>query len=281
MAEVTASLVKELRDKTGAGMADCKRALDESNGDMTTAIEWLRKRGAASAAKRADRESNEGVVVTRTSADGKTAAIVEVNCETDFVARNEEFVNFANIIADTVLANDVKTDEDIWNVSIGEKTIGNLRDEILAKFSERIELRRFERISTNGTIAEYIHAGNRLAVLVEFNADVTADTSKPLVRDVAMQVAAMQPAYVNRDQVDDAAIKKEIEIYKQQAIAEGKKEEIAERVATGRLEKFYGEMCLIEQAFVKDPKKTVSDVLKELGSNVTVVSFRRYALGEK
>jgi elongation factor Ts len=281
MAEVTASLVKELRDKTGAGMADCKRALDESNGDMTTAIEWLRKRGAASAAKRADRESNEGVVVTRTSADGKTAAIVEVNCETDFVARNEEFVNFANIIADTVLANDVKTDDDIWNVSIGDKTIGNLRDEILAKFSERIELRRFERISTNGTIAEYIHAGNRLAVLVEFNADVTADTSKPLVRDVAMQVAAMQPAYVNRDQVDDAAIKKEIEIYKQQAIAEGKKEEIAERVATGRLEKFYGEMCLIEQAFVKDPKKTVSDVLKELGSNVTVVSFRRYALGEK
>jgi elongation factor Ts len=180
-----------------------------------------------------------------------------------------------------VLANDVKTDDDIWNVSIGDKTIGNLRDEILAKFSERIELRRFERISTNGTIAEYIHAGNRLAVLVEFNADVTADTSKPLVRDVAMQVAAMQPAYVNRDQVDDAAIKKEIEIYKQQAIAEGKKEEIAERVATGRLEKFYGEMCLIEQAFVKDPKKTVSDVLKELGSNVTVVSFRRYALGEK
>lgn len=281
MAEVTASLVKELRDKTGAGMADCKRALDESNGDMTTAIEWLRKRGAASAAKRADRESNEGVVVTRTSADGKTAAIVEVNCETDFVARNEEFVNFANIIADAVLANDVKTDEDIWNISLGEKTIGNLRDEILAKFSERIELRRFERISTNGTIAEYIHAGNRLAVLVEFNADVTADASKPLVRDVAMQVAAMQPAYVNRDQVDDAAIKKEIEIYKQQAIAEGKKEEIAERVATGRLEKFYGEMCLIEQAFVKDPKKTVSDVLKELGSNVTVVSFRRYALGEK
>lgn len=281
MAEVTASLVKELRDKTGAGMADCKRALDESNGDMTAAIEWLRKRGAASAAKRADRESNEGVVVTRTSADGKTAAIVEVNCETDFVARNEEFVNFANIIADAVLANNVTSDEDIWNISIGDKTIGNLRDEILAKFSERIELRRFERISTNGTIADYIHAGNRLAVLVEFNADVTADASKPLVRDVAMQVAAMQPAYVNRDQVDDAAIKKEIEIYKQQAIAEGKKEEIAERVATGRLEKFYGEMCLIEQAFVKDPKKTVSDVLKELGSNVTVLSFRRYALGEK
>jgi elongation factor Ts len=281
MAEVTASLVKELRDKTGAGMADCKRALDESNGDMNAAIEWLRKRGAASAAKRADRESNEGVVVTRTSADGKTAAIVEVNCETDFVARNEEFVNFANIIADAVLANNVTSDEDIWNISIGDKTIGNLRDEILAKFSERIELRRFERISTNGTIADYIHAGNRLAVLVEFNADVTADASKPLVRDVAMQVAAMQPAYVNRDQVDDAAIKKEIEIYKQQAIAEGKKEEIAERVATGRLEKFYGEMCLIEQAFVKDPKKTVSDVLKELGSNVTVLSFRRYALGEK
>jgi len=151
---ISASQVKDLRDKTGAGMADCKKALEESNGDMQGAIEYLRKRGAASVDKRADREANEGIVVARTSADGSTAAIVEVNCETDFVARNEEFIAFANAICDAVLATDVKSEEQIWETSIGEKTLGNLRDEILAKFSERIGLRRFERISSNGHILE-------------------------------------------------------------------------------------------------------------------------------
>ncbi|HCN04784.1 MAG TPA: elongation factor Ts [Bacteroidetes bacterium] len=283
---ISAQTVKELRDQTGAGMADCKKALEESQGDMQEAIEWLRKRGAASAAKRSDREANEGIVVAKTSADGKIAAIVEVNCETDFVARNDEFVNYANAICDAVLANDVKSEDELWTINVGGKTLGNLRDEILAKFSERIGLRRFERIETNGHITDYIHAGNRLAVLVEFDApSLAADAVKGMARDVAMQVAAMQPQYVNRESVDTAAIAKEIEIYKQQAIQEGKKEDIAERIANGRLEKFYQEVVLIEQTFVKDPSRTVKDILadlaKSIGSDVKVRSFRRYYLGEQ
>lgn len=284
MSAISASLVKDLRDKTGAGMADCKRALEEANGDMQGAIEWLRKRGAASVAKRADREANEGIVVSRTSADGKTAALVEVNCETDFVARNEEFVHFANAIADAVLANPVSSEDELWATPVGDKTLGNLKDEILAKFSEKIGLRRFERITTNGHITDYIHAGSRLGVLVEFDAAPAAD-AKPLTRDVAMQVAAMSPMFVNRSQVDQDTLNKELEIYKAAAIQEGKKEDIAERVAQGKLGKFYEEQVLIEQSFVKDPNRKVSDIVTEIsklsGGTINVVSFRRYNIGEK
>lgn len=265
-------------------MADCKRALEESNGDMQTAIEWLRKRGAASMAKRADRQANEGIVLARTSADGKTAAIVEVNCETDFVARNEEFVAFANAIADAVLNNAVATEEDVWNLSANGKKLTEYRDEILAKFSEKIELRRFERITTNGHITDYTHAGSRLGVLVEFDGTEPSTDAKPLTRDIAMQIAAMQPSFVDRSQVDQSTLAKELEIYRQQAIEEGKKEDIAERIAQGRLGKFYEEQVLIEQTFVKDPSRKVSDVITEIssksGADVKVVSFRRYNLGE-
>lgn len=280
----SAADVKALRDKTGAGMADCKKALDESNGDMQAAIEWLRKRGAASASKRADREAKEGIVVAKTSADGTIAAMVEVNCETDFVARNEEFVNFANAICDTILAQDIKNEDELWNITVGDKTLGNFRDEILAKFSERIELRRFERIVTNGHITDYTHAGSRLGVLVEFDGAKPADAAKALTRDIAMQIAAMQPMFVDRSQVDSSTLEKELEIYKQQAIQEGKKEDIAERIAQGKLGKFYEESVLIEQTFVKDPNRKVSDVVAEIGKvsggDVKVVRFRRFNLGE-
>lgn len=280
----SAADVKALRDKTGAGMADCKKALDESNGDMQAAIEWLRKRGAASASKRADREAKEGIVVAKTSADGTIAAMVEVNCETDFVARNEEFINFANAICDTILAQDITNEDELWNITVGDKTLGNFRDEILAKFSERIELRRFERIVTNGHITDYTHAGSRLGVLVEFDGAKPADAAKALTRDIAMQIAAMQPMFVDRSQVDSSTLEKELEIYKQQAIQEGKKEDIAERIAQGKLGKFYEESVLIEQTFVKDPNRKVSDVVAEIGKvsggDVKVVRFRRFNLGE-
>jgi elongation factor Ts len=280
----SAADVKALRDKTGAGMADCKKALDESNGDMQAAIEWLRKRGAASASKRADREAKEGIVVAKTSADGTVAAMVEVNCETDFVARNEEFVNFANAICDTILAQDIKNEDELWTITVGDKTLGNFRDEILAKFSERIELRRFERIVTNGHITDYTHAGSRLGVLVEFDGAKLGDNTKPLTRDIAMQIAAMQPMFVDRSQVDSSTLEKELEIYKQQAIQEGKKEDIAERIAQGKLGKFYEEQVLIEQTFVKDPNRKVSDVVAEIGKvsggDVKVVRFHRFNLGE-
>ncbi|MFZ9870309.1 MAG: translation elongation factor Ts [Candidatus Kapaibacteriota bacterium] len=281
---ISAADVKNLRDKTGAGMADCKKALDESNGDMELAIEWLRKRGAASAAKRADRDAKEGIVVAKTNADGTVAAMVEVNCETDFVARNEEFVAFANTICDAVLANDVADVDAIWGLSHNGKSLSEYRDEILAKFSERIGLSRFERITTSGHITDYTHAGSRLGVLVEFNGTKPSAESLPMTRDIAMQIAAMQPQFVNRDQVDQGTLDKELEIYRQQAIQEGKKEDIATRIAEGKLTKFYEESVLIEQTFVKDPKKKISDVIAEIskssGGDVQVVKFHRFNLGE-
>ncbi len=281
---VTPQMVKHLRDKTGAGMADCKKALDEASGDMDVAIDVLRKRGAASAAKRADRSANEGLIIAKVSTDGKNAAIVEINCETDFVARNEEFGGFASEVGDAVLNNNPQTAEEIMAINIGAKTLGDLHNEMLSKFSEKIGVKRFKHISTTGTVVEYIHAGNKLAVLVEVNATLN-DKAKSMIRDIAMQIAAMNPMFIDRERVNDVAIKKEIEIYRDQAIQEGKKPEIAERVATGKLEKFYQEQCLVEQAFVKDSSKTINDVLNdvaaEIGSDVKILSFYRYFLGEE
>lgn len=277
-------MVKDLRERTGAGMAECKKALEHSEGSMEGAIEFLRKRGAASAEKRADRNANEGMVVALSSSDLKEAAIVEVNCETDFVARNEEFVQFVDSIASTVLSSKAADENQVWNSSVGGKTLGNLRDEILAKFSEKIELRRFSVVSQpSGYVASYIHPGNKLAVLVEFNQPLS-DAGKVLARDIAMQIAAMRPIAVSREGVDTAVLEKEIEIYKDKALAEGKKPEIAEKIAQGQLNKFYQENCLLEQAFVKDSKMTVNDVVaqigKESGNNVTITAFKRFALGE-
>lgn len=282
---ITAQTVKELREKTGAGMADCKKALEEAGGDMQAAVEWLRKRGAASVAKRADREANEGIVIAKTTADGKSGAIVEVNCETDFVGRNDEFVAFAQAICDAVLVTDFASEDELWNASHDGKTLGNLRDEILAKFSEKIGLRRYARVTSDGFVTDYNHAGSRLGVLIDFSGTNGSEELKPLMRDVAMQIAAMQPLVVERSQVDTSTLEKEIEIYKQQAIQEGKKEDIADRIAQGRLGKFYEENVLLEQVFVKDSSKKVSDVVAEIskvaGSDVKVVSFLRYNLGDK
>jgi elongation factor Ts len=285
MAEISALLVKELRDKTGAGMADCKKALTESDGDMKVAIEILRKKGAASAAKRADRSAKEGIIVSKTSADGKKAAIVEINCETDFVARNAEFVNFADATVDAILNNKVSTLDELNGLKVGEDTVGGKFNEILAKFSENISIRRFERFDSTGFIGDYIHAGSKLAVLVEVNAADLNEKGKVLLRDIAMQIAAMKPDFIDRSVVPQEVLAKEIEIYKQQAIDQGKKEDIADRIAQGRLDKFYQEQCLIEQVFVKDSSKTIADVIKEIsneaGSEVKVTMFRRYFLGEE
>jgi elongation factor Ts len=281
---VTTEMVKTLREQTGAGMADCKKALDETGGDMNAAVDYLRKRGAASAAKRADRDSNEGLVVTKTSADGKTAAIVEVNCETDFVARNEEFVNFANSVAEVVLASAPTSEADLLAANVGGKTLGDLYNEMLAKFSERILIKRFERVTSSGFVMEYIHTGNKLGVLLELTAAPSNDGVRSNMRDIAMQIAAMSPLYVRREEVSTETLDKEKEIYTQQAI-EGKKPDIAAKVAQGRVEKFYQEFCLLEQTFVKDSGKTVTEVLKDIsasnGSTVDVVKFRRYFLGDK
>lgn len=281
---VTPQMVKDLRDKTSAGMADCKKALDEANGDMQEAIEILRKRGAASAAKRADRSANEGIVIAKSSPDGSKSVIVEVNCETDFVARNEEFVKYAEEIANALLNADIKDEESLMAVNIGGKTLGDLHNEILAKFSEKIGVKRFDVIKANGFVADYIHAGNRLAVLLETNLAKVEENVKGMLRDIAMQIAAMNPTYVKREDVKSDHLDKEMEIYRDKAIQEGKTPEIADRIAKGQVEKFYQEQCLLEQSFVKDSKKTVADVVAEIakasGEPAQLLSFRRFFLGE-
>lgn len=280
MANITPQMVKDLREKTGAGMGDCKKALMQTDGDMQAAIDELRKKGAASAAKRADRSANEGVIFAKTSADGKTGVIVEVNCETDFVAMNAAFVEYGDQVADALLANDASNIDELMSIKVGDDTLLGLHNGILAKFSEKIEVRRFEKIVSDGYLNGYIHAGNKLAVLVDTNVANPSDEAKVLIRDIAMQIAAMNPSFVDRTVVSNEIIEKEKALHLEVAINEGKKPEIAERVAEGKINKFFQETCLIEQAFVKDSNKTIADVLKEISPEAKVNSFRRYFLGE-
>lgn len=284
MAQITPQQVKELREKTGAGMADCKNALIEAEGDMKTAIEILRKKGAASAAKRADRSTKEGIIVAKCSKDGKTAAIIELNSETDFVARNELFVQYANQVANAILNNNPKSIDEVFDLKVDGDTIRGLYNEILAKFSENIQIRRFLRIESSGYIAEYTHAGSKLAVLVDTNITEPNDEIISRIRDIAMQVAAMNPLYIDRNSIPKEDLLKEIEIYKAQAITEGKKPEVAEKIAQGRLDKFYLEQCLVEQLFVKDATKTVKDVIAEISNSIgyemKINRFVRFFLGE-
>lgn len=285
MANITPQMVKELREKTGAGMGDCKKALEATAGDMAAAIDELRKKGAASAAKRSDRSANEGLIMAKTTENGKTAVIVEVNCETDFVGRNQEFIDYGEIIADALLKNDAEDVASLMKLKYGNDTVEGIHNGILAKFAEKIEIRRFEKISSKGFISAYIHAGSKLAVLIELDLDNPTEKSKGQIRDIAMQIAAMNPSFVDRSKVTQDVIDKEIAIYKEQAITEGKPQQMAERIAQGRLDKFYGDACLVEQVFVKDSKKTVKDVVAEIsadaGSEVKILSFRRYFLGEE
>ena len=284
MSQITPQMVKELREKTGAGMGDCKQALTDSDGDMNAAIETLRKKCAASASKRSDRSANEGIVGTIVSADGTKAVMVEINCETDFVARNAEFEKYVETVTDAYMNNEAKTLDEIFALKVGTDTILGLHNEILAKFSEKIQIHRFIKIDTKGFVAVYVHAGSKLAVLVDTTASNPSEAIRANIRDIAMQIAAMNPQFVDRTEVDQETIAKEIEIYKEAAIQEGKKPEIAERVATGRLEKFYQEQCLLEQAYVKDGTKTISDIMKDIskdfGSEVKINSFTRFFLGE-
>ncbi len=281
MAEISANMVKDLRTKTGAGMGECKKALVEAEGDMEKAIELLRKKGAASAAKRADRSANEGIVLVITTDDKKTGIVIEVNCETDFVGKNEGFVEYANQLGYAYLNNEVNSIDELMKVKVGNDTIEGLHNEILAKFSEKIEVRRMEKIKTNGYLSAYIHSGSRLGVLLNTNIADPDEKSKATIYDVAMQIAAMNPSFVDRSIVSQEKIDKEIEIYKEQAMNEGKKEDIALRIAQGRLEKYFQENCLIEQAFVKDGSKAVKVILAEANPELKILSFKRYFLGEE
>ncbi|MGE3802319.1 MAG: translation elongation factor Ts [Candidatus Kapaibacterium sp.] len=279
---ITLEDIKNLRERTGAGMADCKKALEEANGDMEGAIDILRKKGAATAAKRADKAADEGMIATAVADDHKSAAVVEINCETDFVARNAEFSTFAEKIANVVLQNNPASEAELLSAEIDGITVEAGLNELLAKFSERIGIRRFERIETNdGFISDYIHGGSRLAVLVELgSAGDDNDKSDRLARDIAMQVAAMNPAHVSRDEFTPEVIEKEREIYREQLAGENKPADIIEKIVNGRVEKFFEESTLLEQSFVKDSSKRIADVMKEHSEGATVRRFIRFNLGE-
>jgi len=281
---VTAAQVNELRKKTGAGMMDCKKALVEANGDMQKAIEILRKKGAAVAAKRAEKSANEGLILTKVADDKKSAAIVEVNCETDFVAKSEDFVSFAQVVLDEVYIKKPASVEELLNDSASTKS---KLDEVLGKVGEKIEISRFANENDSGGMLEdYIHPGSKLGVLVKFSevGDGTDELST-LAKDVAMQIAAMNPICVKREEVPKDTVEREMDIYKELARKEGKPENILEKIAQGRLNKFYQENVLIEQAFIKDNSKTVGELLKEFNSKhnslVKISLFHRFHLGDE
>jgi elongation factor Ts len=275
---VSPELVKKLRDKTGAGMADCKNALEEANGNEEKAIEVLRKKGAASAAKRSDRVAKEGVIVASISEDRKHGVLAEVNSETDFVARNESFVRFAQDIAEAALKVNPNSHEDFLLARLANgATISEEVGAQTGRLGEKLEARRFEMLSEkNGFVTSYIHPGSKLGVLVAISGSTGAQA---LGRDIAMQIAAMNPLYLDRSNVTPEQVEKELEIYRTQSRNEGKKEEIVERIIKNKLEKFYQDNCLVEQSFIKDAAKTINDLLKEAGG-LKVTGFVRMQLGE-
>lgn len=276
---VTSEQVKLLRGKTGAGMMDCKRALEESGGDFEKAIEYLRKKGAATARKRADKMTKEGVIVTRVSADGKLGVVVEINCETDFVARGADFVSFANTVAETIEKHRPSNIHQVLDLSTQNgKKLSDLLNELLTKIGEKIEVRRFTVFdSPDGLIGAYTHMGSKIGVLVELAGMSRSNDGAVISRDIAMQIAAMNPQYIKHEEVSKDIVDREMEIYRTQARNEGKPEQVIDRIATGKLEKFFQEVCLLEQTFIKDPAKTVKELL---GNNFTIRRFQRYHLGE-
>jgi elongation factor Ts len=284
---ITADMVKELRERTGAGMMDCKRALSSADGDMEKAIEILREKGLAAAAKKAGRVASEGLVETYISEDGKVGAIVEVNCETDFVTKNDDFITFTKNIAKQAAHSNAKNIEELQNekyISGGESVKDTLSG-LVAKIGENMNFRRFERFTAdgNGIIKDYIHGGGRIGVLVQLESGKTDDLDE-LAKDLAMQIAAANPLYISRDQVTNETIEKEKEIYKVQAMNEGKPENIAEKRVQGRVQKFFKEICLLEQLWIKDQDYTIQKLLDEkskaIGSKVSVKKFTRYEKGE-
>lgn len=283
--QITASMVKELREKTQAGMMDCKKALGEAEGNMDRAIDILREKGLSKAAKKADRVAAEGLVRVSISQDMKSGAIVEVNSETDFVARNEEFITLVEDLASMALANgpeSVEAFKALEYMGTGENVETAINTKI-ARIGENLNLRRFAKEEATGAVIGYVH-GAKIAVIVNFDSDAAPADLEELGKDVAMQVAAMNPIYVSSADVDPEYIAKEREILTAQAMNEGKPEEIAKKMVEGRLNKQLKEVCLLEQVFVKNSDFTVKQVVenkaKELGKSIKVVNVVRYEVGE-
>ena len=272
MANITAAMVKDLRERSGAGMMDCKKALAETGGDMQKAIDYLREKGIAKAAKKSGRIAAEGACAAFVSADGKIGALAEINCETDFTASNADFRALVKKVTEHI-AKTNPADLDALNASVieGKKTVADIVTEATATIGEKISVRRFVRYETNGKVVSYIHMGGKIGVLVALDGG-----TDELGKDVAMQIAAANPMAVDRDGVDAAELEHEKEVLRKQALEEGKPAKIVDKMVEGRIKKFYKEVCLVEQEFVKDPEKTVQDIL----GKVKVLTFTRYQLGE-
>lgn len=277
MATITAQQVNDLRKATNAGMMDCKNALVEANGDFETAIDILRKKGQKIAAKREDRDANEGVIIAKTSADGKLGVVVCLNCETDFVAKNESFIGLAETITDIALKSAINSAEELVAAGFdGDMTIKDKLIEQTGVIGEKLEISKAYSLKSEQVVA-YNHPGNRLATLVGLN---KADASfEEVGRQVAMQVAAMNPIALNKESVSQEIIDKEIEIGKELAIQEGKPAEMAEKIAQGRLGKFFKENTLLSQEFIRDNKLTVEQFLKSVDKDLTATGFQRIGLG--
>jgi elongation factor Ts len=282
--EITAAKVNELRQKTGAGMMDCKKALVEANGNFEKAIELLRKKGAAVASKRAEKSANEGIVLTKISDDKRFGVMLEVNCETDFVARSEDFGSFANFVLESTVSAKAKNLDELLK---SKPAISEKMSDVMGKVGEKIDVSRVTSEETNdGFIVDYIHPGSKLGVLVMFESiENHYEDFMSIAKDIAMQVAAMKPLCVNREEVSKDIIDKEIDIYKELARKEGKPENILDKIAQGKLTKFYQENCLSEQIYIKDNTKTVSDLLKEFNlkhkTNAKLSRFKRFHLSDE
>ena len=276
MSAITAADINKLRQATGAGMMDCRKALTETNGDFEAAIDWLRKQGQKVAAKRSDREAKEGVIIAQTSADHKTGFVVCISCETDFVSKNAEFVAFAQTIADAAVANNVKTVDELNAVSINGTTVADMINDKLASIGEKIAA-KLERVDAP-YVASYIHGSYRMGVLVGLSTEAAE-----LGRDLAMQIAAMNPVAVDADSVPAETVTREraiiIDTMKEDPKMAGKPEEMIVKIAEGKIAAFFKEQTLLAQSFVKDGSKTVGDHVKSVGADIKVTEFKRVALG--
>tara|TARA_B100001250_G_C19762194_1_gene773003 strand:+ start:105 stop:974 length:870 start_codon:yes stop_codon:yes gene_type:complete len=268
--EISASLVKELRERTGAGMMDCKVALNEANGDIEIAIEIMRKSGAAKAAKKAGRIAAEGIIVIKQKAND--IVMLEVNCETDFVAKDDNFLSFAEDIVDVIMNQNVNDINDVLKLNAGNQTIEEATQQLVTKIGEKVTIRRFEKFSIKNQVGIYLH-GTRIGVVVEMNGG-----SQELAKDIAMHIAASKPLYIDENNVAKEVLVKEREIYMAQALESGKPEEIINKMVDGRIKKYIKEITLLGQPFVKDPDQSIEKILKE--ADAKVLSFIRYEVGE-
>ena len=270
---ITASEINKLRQQTGAGMMDCRKALVESNGDFEEAIDYLRKKGQKVAALRGDREAKEGVVIAKTNSDNTIGMVLNVSCETDFVSKNADYIAFAQSIMEAALANDVKYVEELNQVKIDGETIADKLHDQVAKIGEKISVSRFERVDAP-FVAAYIHGSYRMGVLVGMNKE-----SVEAGKDVAMQIAAMDPLAIDQSGISEEVVARERNIAIEQIKAEGKPAEMAEKIAVGKLNKYFKDNTLLAQAYVKDGNQSVGDFLKNLDADLKVIEFKRVALG--